>query len=115
MSDLSEIQQIRAELEAIKATLRELTPTLERAKQQLDTFKALEQVALRYLLVLRRAGLPDKAGEIIATLSRIVVAARQAQITILALQTAAGPIGWLLAGAGVAYTALTTADILGGF
>jgi len=106
----SEIAGIRRELEEIKRILDELQPQLERAPRQLETFKQLERVAFRYLTLVRRAGLPENAEELIRVGTRIIVVFRQMQIA--GTMLFAGPVGVLL---GIATLALAHLTLMEGY
>jgi hypothetical protein len=105
---LGEIQQLRAELEAIKATVAELEPKLERMPRQLTTFRELEQVALRYLTLAHRMGLPEDVDNAIRFLSRLLVVIRQIQITSNLMLM--GPVGMALAIPTMGLTVLSIAE-----
>ena len=75
-----------------------------------ESFRQLESVAMRYLLVARRLGLPADADQLMQKVAMMIVALRQLELTIISAQAAlagAGPIGWLALGASAAYTALS--------
>ena len=74
------------------------------------SFKQLESIALRYIVLARRLGLPEEADALIQKISMMVMAINQLRIllaTTKAELVAAGPIGWLALGASAAYTALS--------
>jgi thiamine pyrophosphate-dependent acetolactate synthase large subunit-like protein len=111
---LTEIQQVRAELEQIRTIINELEPKLERAPQQLQTFRQLESVARRYLILVGRMGFKGNVVEAINQMSRLLMILRQAQIAAQMLKAAlfmgAGPIGILGAGASVGLVAASAVN-----
>lgn len=107
-----DIAQLRKDLDDLNQKIDELTPKLERAPEQLSNFRELEGLALRYLAITHKLGLPENAQQVINTLSRLIVLMRMTQRSIHALEIAAGPIGWLYALASVATTAFAVGDVL---
>lgn len=84
----------------------------------LKNFKQLEQVALRYLAIARRIGLPEEIEAAINAISRLIVIIRQLHFTIGLLEGSLGPIGWLgwltyISSAGL--TALSATELAGSF
>lgn len=114
VGSLNEIQQIRAELEQIRAIVTELEPKLEKAPRQLATFRELERVALRYLVLAKRMGLPEDVDRAINFITRLVVVARQAQISLSLLMTT-NPVTVALGIAGLAMSAISLTDSFSGY
>jgi hypothetical protein len=75
-------------------------------------FVQLEQIILRSLVLTRRMGLPDDVSRAISGIQRMIVLTNQLRIAMLALQAASGPVGWALAGLGLAVTAFSYADAI---
>jgi hypothetical protein len=110
---LTEIQQVRAELEEIRAVVNELEPKLERMPLQLATFRQLEGVARRYLMLAQRMGLPEDVDNAIRFLSKLLIIMRQLQLT--ASLMALGPVGVLAAIPSVGLTVLSLASMSEGY
>jgi hypothetical protein len=114
----AETQQIMADLKEIMALIdgvtiktEKLNTNLPRTKETLSTFKDIERVALRYLALSRRMGLPEDIEKATQTLTELIVMIRMAQMSYTML-TAGTPIGLLLGAAGIAMTALSASDFV---
>jgi hypothetical protein len=110
---ITDIQQLRMEIEELKRAVDDLEPSLKVAPERLATFRQLERVALRYLLLARRIGLPDDVNRATQFLTRILVMLRMAQMSIAMMAT--GPIGILLGVAGIGLTVMSLADMSEGY
>ena len=77
----------------------------------LDSIRRLETVLYRSLALTRRMGLPDDINEQIYQIQRLVMVIRLLHTSMIALQAASGPIGWILGGIGVASAALSGYDL----
>ena len=113
MSASSELR----ELVELARELKTLLGELERAEvpRTQEQFAKLEQVALRYLALANRLGLPDDLNAAINVAQRAAVNVAQLQraLELLAIaQAAAGPLGWLAFGAAAGITALSFADTI---
>lgn len=114
MSSLGDIQQIHSMLQQISKLLDEVDTKTDGVSRKSQTateaLRQLESVALRYLVIARRLGLPEQVDVGIQKIAMMIVALRQLEMTIIATQAAfagAGPIGWLALGASWTYTALS--------
>lgn len=114
MSSLGDIQQIHGMLQQISKLLDEVDTKTDnvnsKSRQAAEKLRELELVALRYLVIVQRLGLPDDVNMMIQKIAMMIVALRQLEMTIIATQAAfagAGPIGWLALGASWGYTALS--------
>ena len=90
--------------------------TEKQVNQNTESFKKLEAVAMRYLLIARRIGLPAEANAMLQKVTMMIVAINQLKLTLESAKVAlagAGPIGWLALGASAAYTALSFYSIGG--
>jgi hypothetical protein len=76
-----------------------------------DKFAKLEQIALRYLVIARRMGLPEDVERALSIISQLIVTIRQLQLTLSLLEGSMGPVGWALLGAGAIGTALTAGSV----
>ena len=101
---LQEISRLLDEVDTKTDTVTRKTTT------STESFRQLESVALRYIVIARRLGLPEDADRFIQKISMMILALNQLQIvlqTTRASLAAAGPVGWLALGASVGYTALS--------
>ena len=80
----------------------------------LENFKKLEMVALRYLALARRVGLPDDVDNAIQLLARLITTLRMAQLSINMLM-ASNPVTSAIGLAGLVMTAATLPDMLAGY
>ena len=108
---LTEIDRL---LSDIQVKQNQINRDLPRTKESLKTFTQLEQVALRYIALSRRLGLPDDVNRAIDVLARLVTTVRMAQLSI-GLLLSSNP---LTAAAGIAslgLTAFSMGDMLAGY
>jgi len=82
--------------------------------EAVEGFRELEQVALRYLVLARRLGLPDDVNVAMSVAARAVVTMRQLEQTIrmLDLAMAGSPMGWAMFAATTAFTAISFVDTI---
>lgn len=118
MSSLSDAQQIHSMLQQISALLDEVdTKTDKVSKKVVESYNKIASAATKYLVVARKAGLPEPVDALITKASQAVIAINQLILTLEYAQAAllgAGPVGWLVLGASAAYTALSFYSIAGG-
>lgn len=108
MADLQEIMQLLQKADIKSDKLSEKTPKLEKTGA---TLQQTERLALRYLSIARRMGLPDEieaATQIIATL---IVMFRMLHIS--ASLISGGGIGALIGIAGIITVTMTANDMVG--
>jgi len=82
--------------------------------QAVESFRELEQVALRYLALSHRLGLPDDLDNAMAVAARAIITLRQLEMTIktLDLAMAGSPMGWAMFAATAAFTAISFVDTI---
>jgi len=111
MSSLGDIQQMYSMLQEMDRILAKVNTGLNdaelQAKKTATTFRQLESVALRYLVIARRLGLPDNIDAGIQKILQFIVAIRQLDITLKMFQAGMGPIGWATLGASAIMTGLS--------
>jgi hypothetical protein len=107
------MQELMVLLGHVEAKTTRLNDELPRTKETMGTFRELERVAVRYLALARRMGLPDDSTKAIEVLSRLVVLAGMAQMSFNMLMRMT-PYGWLMGVAGIAMTGLSFYDSLTG-
>lgn len=110
----ADIRQLREDVEALKKQIEDLQPTLEKGPEQLDTWRQLERVALRYLALARRMGLPEETEAAIQLLSRILIIMRMLEIS-GAMLFSGTPLGLLMGIAGIGMATFTTVDAMTGY
>lgn len=111
---LAETQQIFILLTEIDRLLGRIETGTDNIQPKIEkitnSFVRLEQIILRSLVLTRRMGLPDDIGSAINDIQRMILLTNQLRLSMIALQAASGPIGWTLAGMGLAVTAFSYAD-----
>jgi hypothetical protein len=114
----AETQQIMADLKEIMALIdgvtiktEKLNNNLPRTKETLSTFRDIERVALRYLVLARRMGLPEDVEKATQVITELIVMIRMAQMSYNML-TSGTPIGLLMGAAGMAITVLSASDFM---
>ena len=86
-----------------------LEVNVEHAETEL---RRLQTVLYRSLGLLGRMGLPENINELISYVQRVIAVVNQLRLAVLALQAASGPIGWALAGIGLATSWMVTHDMI---
>lgn len=116
-----ETRQIMADLQEIMALLNQTSVKTERiitnlpkTKEALMTFQQFERVALRYLALSRRMGLPDDVAQTTEVLTRLIITVRMLQMSMNMLMLGT-PFGWLMGAAGLAMTGLSLYDSMVGY
>ena len=103
-----DIAGLRRELTELKQQINELEPKLKAAPRQLETFKELEAVALRFLVIINRLNLPEDVEMILDMLARLLVMMRMVQMAMAT--SVGGPTGLamgILSAAGAGMTLST--------
>ena len=75
-----------------------------------ESIRRLETVLYRSLSLLKRLSGDENIDRAITHIQELLAYINQLRLAIIALQTASGPIGWLLAGIGVASFLVTTLE-----
>ena len=111
MSSLSDIQQIHSMLQEISRLLDEVdtkTDTVTRKTvTSTESFRQLESVVMRYLIIARRIGLPEGVDNAIQKIAQFIIAVRTLDITLKMFQANLGPLGWAALGASAIFTGLS--------
>ena len=82
-------------------------------EQGMEDSRKLLMVASRALSLLERTGLlPEEAERTIAQLRRSLALLNQIRLMMLAIRSAEGPVGWMIAGLSIAEVAVSSADFL---
>jgi uncharacterized protein YaaW (UPF0174 family) len=80
-------------------------------EQCVSEIRRLETLLYRSLALAKRLGLPENINQAISQIQRLTMVIRMLHTAIIALQAASGPIGWALAGVGIASAGLTIIDM----
>ena len=114
----AETQQIMADLKEIMALIdgvtiktEKINTNLPQTRAALSTFRDIERIALRYLVLARRMGLPEEVEKATQTLTELIVMIRMVQMSYNMLM-AGTPFGLLMGAAGLAITALSASDFI---
>lgn len=86
-----------------------LTVNVEDATTQI---RQLERLLFRTMSLLRRMGLPENVTAVINQIQRLITVLRMLRVSLLMLQAATGPWGWIMGGMGLAVAGLTMGDML---
>jgi hypothetical protein len=113
---LSEIQQVYEILMRIDVILnginvksKEIQQQAPQLRENLQNLRTLERIAVRYLSIVRRMGLPDDVNAAITALSKMIVIARMAQMALTSLSTG-GLSGIAIGVAGMFMTGMAATD-----
>lgn len=107
MADLREIMQMLNNVEIRTKKLETDTPKIQKS---MNSFKQVERLALRYLTLSRRMGLPDNISKQIDTIATLIVMIRMAQMS-MGLMTG-NPISVMIGFAGLIGIGLTAKDMM---
>jgi hypothetical protein len=110
---LSILIEINAILKNVTVKTKEIEQKTSVVKENLINFRELERVALRYLVLSRRIGLPEDAARATEMLSRIIILIRMAQMSYHALMLGT-PVGFLMGIASIGLTSFATFDTMQG-
>lgn len=83
--------------------------TVDQAVTELRKFQTF---LYRSIALAKRLGLPEDLDEMATKIQRITMLFNQARLAAIAFQAASGPLGWALAGVGMATTALTYVETM---
>lgn len=123
MSQLGDFQQLLSLAQQIMDVLNNTTTAIEKVEQKtpvvrenLENFRQLERLALRYLVLARRMGLPEEVGSAVDKVNQLIVTIRMLQISVSMLM-ASNPVMMLIGVAGLlgAATTLGSGSILEGY
>ncbi len=89
--------------------------TEQQVNSNLQSFRQLERVVLRYLVLVRNAGLPPEAQKLLDALSKIIITIRMVQIAFNTLYLNMGPVGWAMFVANMFMVASSIGDMAGSF
>lgn len=103
------IQRIEGGAEGAEGTER-----LDRLKETLATFRQLERLVLRWLVLAQRLGLPEDITKAITIISKLIVVLRMWQMS-TNLMMMSNPISAALGVAGLVGTVLSFSDIVMGY
>lgn len=85
---------------------------------KVDSSKAVKnllllQTALYGILgILRRLGMPEEVDAAIIKIQRLIATLNMLRVALYSLEMASGPVGWTMAGIGIAGTVLSTGDLM---
>ena len=89
------MQELMDLLSDVETKTTELNNDLPRTKGTLATFKQLERVALRFLVVVRKMGLPQDYEKMLQSLSKILIMLNMIHMSFNMMQR--GPLGGFMA------------------
>jgi hypothetical protein len=106
---MATLKELTSLLSGVEAKTTKINSEMPQTKNSLATFSQLERVALRYLVISRKLGLPDSINNAMQQLSQLVVMVRMAQMSINMLMLGT-PFGWAMGAAGLIMTGLSVTD-----
>ena len=101
-------------LGTVEAKTDKINNDLPKTKNTLGTFRELERVVLRYLVLARKIGVSDDVNKAIDIVSRLILLLTMAQMSMNMLMRGT-PAGVLMGIAGVGMTALSMGNPLEGY
>jgi hypothetical protein len=120
---LSETQQIYEILTQIDAILKGINLATEKLEQKApavqrstNEFRQLERLALRYLVLARRLGLPPEIDNAVTKISQMIVTIEMARKSLMLLNASmyTNPVTGAIAVAGLALATLSASDFMMG-
>lgn len=81
-------------------------------QQAYTEIRRLQTLLYRTLGLVRRFGLPENAEAMITQIQRLITLLNSLRLSLIAVQMAAGPVGWALAGVSLLATAMTAGDFI---
>jgi len=108
------LQEIMKLLDGVEVKTNKVNQDLPKTKESLATLKQIERVALRYLAITQKMGLPDALQNQIQVMSELLVTVRMLQMSYTML-TSTTPIGVLMGIAGLVMTGFSIYDSLEGY
>lgn len=108
---LAEIDRLLADIELKITKIEGQAPTLER---NLDTFRQVERLALRWLAIARRMGLPEEVDAAVNRIAQLITSLRMLQIAsnlILTMHPLTAAIGV----AGLIGGSMSLTDVFAGY
>ena len=101
-------------LSNVEAKTEKINNDLPKTKNTLGTFRELERVVLRYMVLAKRIGVSDDINKAIDIVSRLILLLTMAQMSMNMLMRGT-PTGILMGIAGVGLTALSMGNPLEGY
>ena len=118
LSETAQIYEYLVKIDALLSNIQVKTEKIERDMPQtrasLETFKEIERLALRWLVLARRMGLPEEINNAISLITRLISSIRMLQIS-LNLLMATNPLTMAIGIAGLIGSAYTMADTFAGY
>ena len=108
------MQELMTLLKGVEEKTEKLNADYPRTKETLATFRQLERLALRWLVLAKQMGLPDDATRAIDTIAKLIVVLRMAQMS-LNMMMMSNPVTALIGVAGIIGTAATLPSMLEGY
>lgn len=120
MSQIQEAYQTLAEIDKLLADIElkisKITDsgTREKLERTRNTFIEVERLALRWLVLAKRMGLPEDVDMAVSAIAQLITMIRMAQIA-MNLAMASNPLTAAIGVAGLIGVAYSTGDLLAGY
>jgi hypothetical protein len=108
---LTQIEQI---LNNVEVKSEKIVTDLPKTKEALTTFRELERLALRWLLLARRFGLPEQVDGATNAFMRLIVVIRMAQMSINMMMLG-NPVTFLIGVAGLTMSTMNALTMAEGY
>lgn len=111
---LSLAQQIMNVLNNTNVAVEKVERQTPVIRDNLENFRQLERIALRYLALAKQMGLPEDVNRAVTSLSQLIVMIRMAQMSLNALMSS-NPYTMAIGIAGLIMTATSAGNVLEGY
>ena len=108
---LTQIDRLLADIELKINRIEGQAPALER---NLGSFRQLERLALRWLVLARHMGLPEDVDSAINKIAKLIVMLRMAQMSLNMLMMG-NPVTAAIGFAGMMTTLVSASDVMAGY
>ena len=111
---MSVLQEIMALLNNVEFKTQKINNDLPKTKESLASFRQLERVALRYLVLVRRMGVSEDIDNALSKIAELIVMINMLTMSFTMLQRGT-PIGVLMGIASLSMGILSAGSILEGY
>lgn len=108
------LQEIMKLLNGVEIKTEKIQKDMPQTTRGLQTFRELERVALRYVALAQRIGVPTEVEKAMDVFSKLIILITMAHMSMNMLMRGT-PAGWLMGIAGVAMTAMSMGNPLEGY
>jgi hypothetical protein len=106
---MATMKELMLLLSGVEAKTQKINSDMPQTNRSLGTFRQLERVALRYLAISQRLGLPDNINSGMQQLSKLIVMIEMVDMS-LNMFMRSTPFGWAMGAASLIMTGLSATD-----